>query len=330
VAGIEREGRVVAGYYRSLTGSERGAAPESDDEQFIRRHLGPACLLVLRLKMISPLSCRVEAGWREEEGWRKFGAAEREAPARASAAQELAAAAPRWRLSWLPLLLAFVTMGAGAVFAYRWGRAMGEAPVREVVGLSATWEGPAVAVEWRREGTALERAERAELLVKEGRLERSLGLTKPELARGGTKVEVSGRDVELTMRLYYEGREVTESIRTVRLGGIEEARPREESLKPAVLRPAGSPLVKIEVRAPEGIQARIVAPVEVVVAVETDEAGRVVKARLVGEGDAVFRYLGGLAVEAVKGWRYRALQDAAGGPVRGYARAEFRFEPNPR
>jgi hypothetical protein len=363
---IHASGRVVAGYYRSITGGEVGAAQGADDEALIRKYLGPTCVVVIRLQVNSPLSCRTEVAWREEEGWWQLTAAPAEPapPARpaqswgmsapapvsleavgAAVASQAPAASPpdsaplppsparQPRISWLPLFLAFVTLAAGAVAAYRWGRSLASGPQRPLLGLAADWNGPALAVRWEPRSPSVERAERAELSVREGQIERSIALTKPDLAAGATRVEVSGRDVSLTFRLFWDGSEVAESIRAVRLTGRGAPAPAAPTPAPAAQPPrwpAGEPLVREPLVVPEGIQARIEAPISLSVAVEIDERGNVIRATPQKEGDALFRYLGGLAAENVRRWRYRPVRDPRGVAARGFAKETFRFEPVPR
>lgn len=86
-------------------------------------------------------------------------------------------------------------------------------------------------------------------------------------------------------------------------------------------------LEEIVPRVPEGIRNRLLSPLRVIVRVQIDEQGRVVKALPERYDDGLRRYLAQQAADAARATRFQPAQRASGAAAASTETLSFRFEP---
>ncbi|HTS63570.1 MAG TPA: TonB family protein [Candidatus Acidoferrales bacterium] len=229
----------------------------------------------------------------------------------------------RW---WIPVVICLMLGVAGGVWYARPQASTG--PAWASLNMDAVPASGGIVVSWEAPPTAV----RGLLSVTDGGARREIHLGAAEIRAGRyTYGPVQREDLRFRLSLYGSGgAALSESVR-LRLPPAPQAPP--PAAPPPSTAPAPSAAVvppytlrEVEPRIPEGIRARIDAPIVIAVDVQVSAQGRVTGVSAdTAAGDSLHRYLAEQAQKAARQWRFSPGRTKAGTRVAATKTVHFVF-----
>ena len=246
--------------------------------------------------------------------------------------------APPRPLMWKMALICMAAVLGGSL-AYELGRAhrpLSPAAQWAELNLEARPAGGKLDVTWDAGVARSLQATRGTLIMTEGASQREMELNSAQVGAGRYTYAAERPDVTLRLTLFAGDRAVaSESARLSSPPPVTATPVTPAPKAPAAsadLRPEIPPSVVHEIQpfVPEGIRARVRAPIVIAVELLVNEHGRVIRAKAKEPGaDGLRRYLAGVAEKAAREWRLTPARSRDGSPVVAAKTIQFVFTSTP-